>query len=177
MEWGEFRQFINDLELVDLPLIGRKYTRYKPNGKASSKLDRFLINEEWNQNWNDIKQVALQQELSDRCPLLLNCDAKDWVPKPCRTNNCWLEDHRFEQFVKTELNKISVQGWEAFILKEKLKLLKHVLKEWNKTVFGDLDKKIEDAVQKINHFDSLMEERDLQDQEDGSRFPQQRKVA
>lgn len=42
-----FGEFISRSGLIDLPLIGRKYTWYKLDGKAMSRLDRFLISEGW----------------------------------------------------------------------------------------------------------------------------------
>lgn len=38
-ERREFNQFIQDLGKEDVPLIGRKITWYKPNGKARSIID------------------------------------------------------------------------------------------------------------------------------------------
>lgn len=42
-----FCEFIHDCGLIDLPLVGRKYTWYKSDGKGMSRLDRFLISEDW----------------------------------------------------------------------------------------------------------------------------------
>jgi len=38
-----FNNFIETIELLDVPLIGRKYTWYKDNGMANSRIDRILI--------------------------------------------------------------------------------------------------------------------------------------
>jgi len=46
-EMQGFNNFIDNMELVDIPCIGRKYTWYIPNGKAKSRLDRFLMSFEW----------------------------------------------------------------------------------------------------------------------------------
>jgi exonuclease III len=42
-----FSRFIDDTFLIDLPLNGRKFTWYKGNGVTMSRLDRFLLSEEW----------------------------------------------------------------------------------------------------------------------------------
>ncbi|GKV46677.1 hypothetical protein SLEP1_g53653 [Rubroshorea leprosula] len=52
-EIREFKNFIMDSGLIDLPLIGRKYTWYHSNGTSMSRLDRFLVSEEWLLNWED----------------------------------------------------------------------------------------------------------------------------
>lgn len=36
--------FIRDLNLLNLPLIGRKFSRYQPDGKCKSRIDRILMN-------------------------------------------------------------------------------------------------------------------------------------
>lgn len=46
-EMEEFVEFIEELGFFDLPLIVRKYTWHRANGSSSSRLDRFLISEEW----------------------------------------------------------------------------------------------------------------------------------
>jgi hypothetical protein len=43
----EFRTFLEELELVDLPLLGRRFTWYHPNGRVMSRIDRMLVSDEW----------------------------------------------------------------------------------------------------------------------------------
>ncbi|GKV46006.1 hypothetical protein SLEP1_g53030 [Rubroshorea leprosula] len=70
-EMREFCDFINELNLIDLPLIGRKYTWYKSNGESMSRLDRALFSENWLSSWPDMKQWCLARSCSDHCPILL----------------------------------------------------------------------------------------------------------
>ncbi|XP_045791268.1 exodeoxyribonuclease-like [Trifolium pratense] len=51
-------RFIEDNSLVDLPLIGRKFTWLKGGGLSMSCLDRFLLSEEWCLVWPNCRQVA-----------------------------------------------------------------------------------------------------------------------
>lgn len=39
-----------DLNLIDLPLLGRRFTWVRPNGSVMSRLDRILVSEEWIEN-------------------------------------------------------------------------------------------------------------------------------
>lgn len=48
-----FGEFISEVGLIDLPLIGRKFTWYKLDGSAMSRLDRFLISESWLNSWGN----------------------------------------------------------------------------------------------------------------------------
>ncbi|MCH89286.1 putative reverse transcriptase - beet retrotransposon [Trifolium medium] len=42
----EFGSFLEDLELVDLPLLGRCFTWYHSSGRSISRIDRILILDE-----------------------------------------------------------------------------------------------------------------------------------
>ena len=46
-----FNEFIERMELIDLPLVGRKYTWYRTNGSAKSRLDRILVTRDWEDVW------------------------------------------------------------------------------------------------------------------------------
>jgi len=50
-EMQGFNNFVESLEVVDIPCIDENYTWYRPNGKAKSRLDRFLTSFEWLQHW------------------------------------------------------------------------------------------------------------------------------
>ena len=43
----QFSRFIDDNGLVDLPLCGRRFTWFKGDGISMSRIDRFLLSEEW----------------------------------------------------------------------------------------------------------------------------------
>lgn len=62
-EMVEFNEFIDDMELIYLPLIGRKYTWHRANGSSMSRLDRFLVSEEWMSNWQDLTQWGLKRSI------------------------------------------------------------------------------------------------------------------
>ncbi|XP_068491904.1 uncharacterized protein [Phaseolus vulgaris] len=141
------------MELVDIPCIGRKYTWYRPNGKAKSRLDRFLITFEWLQHWPGCKQYVIDRQISDHCALLLKSKVVDWGPKPFRFLDIWQENKEFEHFIKSKWESYLVQGNEILVLKEKLKMLKSDLKGWNKEVFGHNDKIKLDILRNIRELD------------------------
>jgi hypothetical protein len=47
----EFRNFMEELELADLPLVGRTFTCYHASGRAMSRVDRIFISDEWAVRW------------------------------------------------------------------------------------------------------------------------------
>jgi exonuclease III len=73
-EMCQFGEFMEDLELVDLPLLGRRFTWYHPNGRSMSRIDRFLVSEDWLNDWGVCSLWVLPRDISDHCPLILKKD-------------------------------------------------------------------------------------------------------
>jgi len=138
-----FSHFIDDNGLIDLPLCGRRYTWYKGDGSARSRLDRFLLSEEWCLQWPNCRQVALLRGLSDHCPLLLSVDEENWGPRPVRMLKCWQELTGYKQFVKEKWQSLEVEGWGVYVLREKLKMIKMALKDWHSIHAKNVPGKIE----------------------------------
>lgn len=101
-ETHQFGEFISEAGLIDLPLIRRKYTWYKPDGTAMSRLDRFLISEEWLNTWGNLSQWGLKRSVLDHCPVVLKEKEINWGPKPFRMLNYWEKLEGYEEFVKNE---------------------------------------------------------------------------
>ncbi|GKU91868.1 hypothetical protein SLEP1_g5682 [Rubroshorea leprosula] len=152
-EIREFKNFIMDLGLIDLPLIGRKYTWYHSNGTSMSRLDRFLVSEEWLLNWEDVRQWGLKGSISDHCPILLKNQKVDWGPKPFKFFDVWMEQPGFEKLIHDSWSSTKIHGWKGYILKEKLKRLKGALKNWSRNYMVEVDKKICIAEDKIAELD------------------------
>ena len=75
----EFNEFIEKAELMDIPMVGRKFTWYKPNGTAKSRIDRVLVSKEWMEEWLNSKQIVLSRSVSDHCVLVIKDSCPDWV--------------------------------------------------------------------------------------------------
>ncbi|CAJ2642053.1 unnamed protein product [Trifolium pratense] len=119
-----FNHFIDANNLIDLPLIGRKFTWFKGDGLAMSRLDRFLLSEEWCLTWPNCKQVANLRGLSDDCPLVLSASEEDWGPRPSRMLKCWTDVPGYNLFVREKWNSLHVDGWGGIeSLKERLSVL------------------------------------------------------
>jgi hypothetical protein len=97
----EFGNFLEELELVDLPLLGRRFTWYQASGLAMSRIDRVLISDEWASRWGTVALWVLPRDVSDHCPLILKYSHEDWGPKPFRFNNYWLDNKNFKDVVES----------------------------------------------------------------------------
>jgi len=73
----KFNDFIQNYELLDIPVVERKYTWYHPNGMAKSRIDRILVSEEWLQLWPDSKQFIISRLVSDHCVIVVK-NSVDW---------------------------------------------------------------------------------------------------
>lgn len=106
-----FERFIEDMNLMDLPLVGRKFTWYSSNDTAMSRLDRFLVSDEWLLAWPNLVQRGLKRSISDHCPILLKNEDEDWGPKPFRVFDCWFDHKDFRTFVKEQWEEMNIEGW------------------------------------------------------------------
>lgn len=66
-----FQAFVKATSLIHLPLIGWRFTWYRPDGTSMSRLDHFLLSEGWVNAWPSLSQWALKRGLSDHCPIVM----------------------------------------------------------------------------------------------------------
>ncbi|XP_058726636.1 uncharacterized protein LOC131597999 [Vicia villosa] len=154
----DFMRFIDDMELIDLPCVGKKFTWFKGDGTVMSRIDRFLVSSKIIDEWKVIDQRVGARDISDHCHIWLNVGNIDWGPKPFRFNNAWFHHDGFLPFLEEEWNKLKFEGRGDFILYEKLKGLKASIRTWNRQVFGWIDLQVSEKVDNLNALDSLLAE-------------------
>ncbi|KAK2449150.1 hypothetical protein QL285_008374 [Trifolium repens] len=130
-----------------------------------SRLDRFLLSEEWCLDWPNCTQVARMRGLSDHCALVLCDSEEDWGPRPSRMLKCWRDIPGYQLFVSERWSSFQVEGWGGFVLKEKLKMIKVALKDWHKAHAQNLPSRIETKKARLAALDLKGEEEDLSEVE------------
>lgn len=160
-----FNDFIHSMELVDVSLVGKRFTWFRPNGTSMSRLDRFLVSLEWLEQWPHSVQQVMDRDFSDHCPVILKHMNQDWGPKPFRVLNCWHKDPRFRKFIAESWGGLVAHGPGVVVLKEKLKKLKVLMKNWNLETFGDLNAKKKVVISRMNQLDQMAENQHLSDEE------------
>jgi len=85
----QFNSFIVNVDLIDIPMTGRKLTWSRVNGTTKSRLDRILVSQEWLDLWLESKQYVLDGTVSDHCALICEKLLIDWGPKPFRYLDVW----------------------------------------------------------------------------------------
>ncbi|XP_058742529.1 uncharacterized protein LOC131615027 [Vicia villosa] len=73
----EFRCFVEQMDLVDLNCVGGKFTWFKHNGKAMSRLDRFLLSKKLVEEWEIFYQRIDKRDISDHAPIRLSVGKLD----------------------------------------------------------------------------------------------------
>jgi hypothetical protein len=110
-EMREFDDFLGELDLIDVPLVGRYFTWFHPNGLSMSRLDRILISPSWCACWGDPIARVLERDVADHCPIVLRYSLEEWGPKPFRFNNFWLRNRGFKEVVSSAWTSCVVDGW------------------------------------------------------------------
>ncbi|GAU31392.1 hypothetical protein TSUD_19380 [Trifolium subterraneum] len=160
-----FNRFIDDNNLIDLPLSGRKFTWFKGDGLSMSCLDRFLLSEEWCLAWPNCTHTARLRGLSDHCSLVLSANEDDWGPRPLRMLKCWRDVPGYQAFVKDKWKELQVDGWGGYVLKEKLRRIKTTLKDWHTTHTQNLPSRIDSLKDRLSILDQKGEEEALSEAE------------
>ncbi|KAL8512922.1 hypothetical protein ACS0TY_019182 [Phlomoides rotata] len=148
-----------------MPLAGRKFTWYRPDGTCKSRLDRILVNSEWITRWPNQVLKGERRTLSDHCPIYMESAIKNWGPRPFRFINTWVKHPQFKHFFESKWCSYQVHGWTAFRLKEKLKSLRNDLKVWNREVFGQIDQNISEKQREIETWDRIDDTLGLEENE------------
>ncbi|RVX04635.1 LINE-1 reverse transcriptase-like [Vitis vinifera] len=87
-----FTEVVEDLELRDYPLQGGLFTwRGGLNNQSQSRLDRFLVTDEWDRMFNGAMQGILARPVSDHFPILLEGGGLKRGPSPFRFENMCLK--------------------------------------------------------------------------------------
>lgn len=154
-ERTEFVTFIEDMQLIGVPSLGKKFTSFHSDGRSMSRIDRFLLSEGFISNWNISAQLIGDRDISHHCPIWLISTNTNGGPKPFKFNNCWVEHKEFMSFVKEYWESFNVEGSASYKVKEKLKMLKGKLKWWNKEVFRIKDLRIDNLVKDMNELEMV----------------------
>ncbi|KAL4357418.1 hypothetical protein AHAS_Ahas09G0184700 [Arachis hypogaea] len=95
-----FKEWVQDLQLVDLPLSDRKFTWF--GGRSYSHIDRILVSLEWLKEFPDTRMKGGPRGLSDHCPLILEDTRVSMGPRPFRSLDSWFTHRGFLRMVKDE---------------------------------------------------------------------------
>nr|XP_033508775.1 uncharacterized protein LOC117273689 [Nicotiana tomentosiformis] len=162
----EFSDFIEDMNLIDLRLEDSSFTWLKgDNQDIASRIDRFLISEEWDDSFSNIKQIPLQRLASDHIPVALQGGTWNRNKNYYKFENWWLGTAGFNDRVKEWWSSFNFSGMPDFILACKLKALKSKLKEWSRSETGNLGYQRKKLLSQMAELDEVLGDRILTEEE------------
>ncbi|GJT38736.1 RNA-directed DNA polymerase, eukaryota [Tanacetum coccineum] len=105
-EANTFNDFISRSGLCDLPLGGRRFTRFDKEGRKASKLDRFLVTSGFFDMWNGASVSVLCRSVSDHCPIRLKLDHDI-----AKREECLMDLDHLDQIQRDDLKQKSRIKW------------------------------------------------------------------
>lgn len=162
---GRFRAMIEDLELIDFPLLGRRFTWSNERQNITlTKIDRVLVTNDWEAAFPHYQLSPASTNVSDHCPLILKkMEAAHY--KAFRFENHWLKCPEFDGIVTQAWSKEVKSGDPIRVLHTKLYRTARALKEWNKHKKRDMVFLSGVANEVIFMLDLAQEERELSEGE------------
>ncbi|KAL7597062.1 uncharacterized protein LOC111904184 [Lactuca sativa] len=94
-----FNDFIDSLDLVDIPLGGPHFTWSDKWSSKFSKLDRFLVMEGFLVSFQYLSTIVLEKNIPDHRPILLLEHRVDYGPLPFRLFHSWFDMAGFDNFL------------------------------------------------------------------------------
>jgi exonuclease III len=125
-----FRQLLNDIEMKEIHLHGRRYTW--TSGIQTTKIDHVLISQAWEMLYPDSHLQAGSSSISDHCPMILACTPFQKKYKGFRFESSWLLSPEFKDIVDQSWHQPIAAENKARALHIKLARLAKALKKWKK---------------------------------------------
>lgn len=128
----DFNRFKFNFDLVDIPLSGAKYiwSNFQEN-PVCSRIDRFLLNQKWDEFYPGSLQTAKPRPVSDHIPIMLSTDFTDTGPRPRKLETMWLEHDDIKRLVHEWWDSLHFTGNPGFVFCKKLKGFMDYLSIWN----------------------------------------------
>lgn len=149
---NEFAEFLCSVDLRELPVQGSQFTwsGVRQRGRLWRKLDRLLFNSQWLSVFPSSAVEVLNRATSDHNPLLFSYTVDTPKPSVFRFQNMWTTRSDFMAVVRNSWD-VPAPGFGMYKFSVKLRRLKVVLKAWNRDVFGNFNRNIREAEERVTH--------------------------
>lgn len=159
---GLFRQAIDELQLIELNLHGRKFTWTNAQGNPTmTRIDRVFCSEDWEERFPTSHLQAVPSTLSDHCPMILQGDTNLPRHKSFRFEAYWVHMPGFQDTVAQAWNKPLRENDAMRRIHIKLARTAKALKLWQKNSIGNIKMQLAIAKEIIWKLDVAEETRGL----------------
>ncbi|XP_074313367.1 uncharacterized protein LOC141648532 [Silene latifolia] len=136
-----FRRCVADCGLMDIAAIGAVYTwnnKQKPEERIYSRIDRFMVNKAWCDNFTDLYAHFMPEGLYDHTPCVIKSSNQGQSKRSFKYFNMWGGSKNFLPLVRANWDS-GLVGTPMFRLVKSLKRIKPVLKQLNVESYSDIE--------------------------------------
>lgn len=160
-EAESFNECINDMCLIELPLLDRKYTwSNKRSNPTLERLDRVFINLCWDELLPNTILSSLTRSTSDHVPLKIEISTSVPRAKIFRFENYWIHSPGSSDVVSSAWACQPTSGNPSALIAAKLKKMRSAIRAWRK-IFTHISQQETDCRIAINLLDYVEEHRCL----------------
>ncbi|XP_019431828.1 PREDICTED: uncharacterized protein LOC109338930 [Lupinus angustifolius] len=145
----DFKMFSELGNLHHILTRGAEFTwsnRRRGVAHTKKRLDRAICNDSWLSAWQHTSCFTLPRSASDHHPLMLcSSNGSNILHSHFRFHKMCLQHQGLRSVVETHWSN-AVVGCPMYVLSNKLKGLKTILKSWNKEVFGNIHLRVKNAL-------------------------------
>ncbi|XP_029150777.1 uncharacterized protein [Arachis hypogaea] len=128
---------LDDCELFDLKVTGRRYTWYRAvqaGRDLAKRLDRAIVNEAWMTMFPEGYSEILSRLHSNHCPILVRCHGSPRVKgsRPFRFQAAWATHPSYKHVISKAWNQ------EFGGVTERLKMVQQASLDFNSKIFGNI---------------------------------------
>jgi len=159
---GRFRRLINDLELKELPMLGRKFTWSNHQDVPTLvRLDRVLCSTQWELLFPNCLLQSCATDGSDHCPLLLGLN--DVQPGKARFHfeAFWTKLEGFQEGVATAWASEPVSHCPFDTLARKFRATVRSLQSWSQKKVGHVNSQLALAREVLHQLEIAQDNRAL----------------
>ncbi|KAK1310988.1 hypothetical protein QJS10_CPA08g00605 [Acorus calamus] len=149
-----FSEWINEEALLDLPIPNHAFTwSNMRDDPALARLDRVLIDMDWDDIFPGCEVRGLTRILSDHTPLFFSSQTSQRKPRKFHFESWWARVEGFDEVVRESWDADAGGRQGARRLAFKLRRLKHKLKVWGKQAKRQQTQKKNDLAVTIDEVD------------------------
>jgi len=164
---GRFRRFLDDMDLKEIPLLGRKYTwSNERRSPTLVRLDRAFCCGDWDNIFPDAVLQSTAAGVSDHCPLILGLKVSTSGKRRFHFESFWTKIPGFLDVVKLNW-EVPVQSncviERLFI---ELHRLSKGLQKWGQRKIGNIKAQLELAREILHRLEIERDSRALSEREE-----------